>query len=567
MKEADKLRPDDRMQHVDEMTCLLYIERQLDRARAQEVSAHVEDCAACRTLLRALERESRLLTRAMVEEEEALPARLAEFQERARRSMQWIWALAFGLAATGLYALYTGYVEPLQRELEQAGFGGSNLLGLLIFQSAMWKGWQSMITLFEVLALVTLAGFGLAVFRRKLRRATALAVVLAGVCIAIMTPTASAIETRKGDSIEVAKGETIKGDIYIFAHRARIEGTVDGDLFLFSSDADVNGHVTGDVICFAQSLRINGQVDGNLRTFTNNITVRGNVAKNVTSFNETLTVDSAGKIGGSMTTFTKTLSLDGRLGRDLLAMGEHLDISGTIAGSVRVKAQGLTIGGRAEVDGPIRYDGDKPADVSPQAKLASPVDFHKMEHRPRYMEGHYYVWRTIWTAAFILFGMVLVLLMPNFGEEVVRSAELYAAPIGLGVLVLFGVPIAAIIACITVVGIPLAVLTLAFWFLMLCCAELVVGAVVGSWILGVSRDRWGLIGRMALGFILVRIIYTFMEQVHVLALLGALAIWTWGMGAISLALYRRLEPKMGAPAGAYATPLPPGTTVGGMQPA
>src|SRR5947207_11650128 len=32
-------------------------------------------------------------------------------------------------------------------KLEEAGFGGSNLLSLLIFQGAMWKGRQSMITL------------------------------------------------------------------------------------------------------------------------------------------------------------------------------------------------------------------------------------------------------------------------------------------------------------------------------------------------------------------------------------------------------------------------------------
>jgi len=57
--------PGGTMDHLDEMTCLLYAERQLDRARAQAVSAHTQDCAACRTLLRALDRESRLLTRAM----------------------------------------------------------------------------------------------------------------------------------------------------------------------------------------------------------------------------------------------------------------------------------------------------------------------------------------------------------------------------------------------------------------------------------------------------------------------------------------------------------------------
>src|SRR5437867_5864808 len=92
------------MPHLDEMTILLYLERQLDRARAAEVSAHTQECDACRTLMRALERESRLLTRAMLEEEEPLPSRLATFQEAARRSMQWVWMVMFGLATTGVYA-------------------------------------------------------------------------------------------------------------------------------------------------------------------------------------------------------------------------------------------------------------------------------------------------------------------------------------------------------------------------------------------------------------------------------------------------------------------------------
>src|SRR4029077_11281753 len=137
----DHVRADDNLsrdagRHLDEMTCLMYIERQLDNARAQEVSAHTQECAACRTLLRALERESRLLTRAMLEEEEALPARLAQFQERARRSMQGIWGVEFGLAGTGLDALYTGYIEPWQAQLDQAGFGSTNLVSLLVFQGA-----------------------------------------------------------------------------------------------------------------------------------------------------------------------------------------------------------------------------------------------------------------------------------------------------------------------------------------------------------------------------------------------------------------------------------------------
>jgi cytoskeletal protein CcmA (bactofilin family) len=556
-----------RMNHLDEMTCLLYLERQLDRARAQEVSAHTQDCATCRTLLRALERESRLLTRAMLEEDEALPARLTEFQERAKRSLQWIWALAFGLAATGAYALYTGYIEPWQQQLEQAGFGGTNLLSLLVFQGAFWKGWQSMVTLLEVIALLTLAGFGAAFFRRRIRRGSALALVLAGLCAVLaLAPAASATEFRRGQSVEVLPGETIKGDIFLFGDRVRIEGTVDGDAYAFSQDVTVNGHVTGDVISCAHTLRIGGKVDGNIRVALNTLIVTGSVSKNALIFAEYANLDSSGKIGGSLTAFAQSLNVEGKLGRDILVFSDHIGISGAVGGGIQAKGGTMSIGATGEVDGPVRFEGKNPPEVSSGAKLASPVQYTKWEHKPEYLNKHYYIWRTIWTAALILFGLVLFMLLPKFGRETISAAEQFGAPIGLGLLVFFGVPIAAVIACITVVGIPLGILALGIWFLMLCCAELVVGAVVGSWILGRGGSSWEIVGRMALGFVVVRIAYTFVAQVHVLGLLGGLGIWMWGMGAISLAFYRRFQPVI-APGIPSPPPLPPNTTVGGVQPA
>jgi len=564
VNEGGNPSPDKMMQHLDEMTCLFYIERQLDRARAQEVSGHAQDCAQCRTLLRAMERESRLLTRAMLEQEEALPARIAQFQERARRSMQWIWGVTFALAATGVYALYAGYIEPWQQQLDQAGFGSTNLLGLLIFQGAFWKGWQSVITLLEVLALVTLAGFALAVFRRRLRRGSALAMVLAGFCaLAALPPMAAASEFRRGESVGVSASETINGDIFLFGNRVRIDGTVDGDVYVFSQDVTVKGHVTGDVIAFAQTLRVNGQVDGNVRAFTNNITITGSVGKNVLTFNETANLDASGKIGGSVTAFVKSLSLEGSVERDVLDFSQHLGISGKVGGGVRAKGESLNIDGSAEIKGPVRFDGHEPPQVSPQAKLASPVEYHKMVRKPHYMEGRYYVWQVIWVAAFVLFGMVLFLLMPKFSQEAVDSAERYGASFGLGLLVFFGVPIAAIIACVTVVGLFLGISTLFLWYAALYFAQLVVGALVGQWMMGRATETWPLIGRMAAGIVVVRVCTT-------IPYIGGwvkFAVMLWGLGAISLTIYRRLQPTIAAGVTAGMPPLPPGTTVGGMQPA
>ena len=559
--------PDEKMKHLDEMTLLLYIERQLDRARGLEVSAHTQECDACHTLLRALERESRLLTRAMLEEDEPLPSRLAQFQERARQSMQWIWGLVFGLAATGVYALYTGYIQPWQQQLEQAGFGGSNLLGLLIFQGAMWKGWQSMITLLEVLAMVTLAGLGAMFFRRRIRRGSALALVFAGLCTLLALPTgASATEFRKGDSVTVAKEETIKGDMYITgARRARIEGTVDGDLIVFCESLDISGHVTGDVINFSQSARISGQVDGNVRGANNNLTITGTVGKNMMTFEETLTIDPSGKVGGSLTSFAANLGMEGNVGRDALLFTAHANLSGKIGGGVRAKGDSLIIGSTAVIDGPVHFEGHNRPEVSSSAKLASPVDFKQMEKRESYRESGYYIWQVIWAAAFILFGLVLFALMPKFSQEAVAGAEQIGVTAGLGVLVLFGVPIAAIIACITVVGLFIGISTLFVWYASLYFAQIIVGAVIGQWLMGRTNELWPLIGRMAVGLAIVRLCTTIP---HVGGWVKFAAI-LWGIGAISLSIYRRLQPVIApsGPAAPYTPPMPPNTTVGGAVPA
>jgi len=559
--------PGEKMKHLDEMTCLLYAERQLDRARALEVSAHTQECEACRTLLRALERESRLLTRAMLEEDEPLSSRLAQFHERARRSMHWIWGLGFGLAATGAYALYTTYILPWQKQLEDAGFGGSNLLNLLIFQGAFWKGWQSMITVLEVAALMTLGGLAVMFLRRRLRRGSALALVFAGLCAALVMPSpASATEFRNGTTIEIHKDEKIKGDLYITGERARVDGTVDGDVIVFGQTVDINGHVTGDVISFAQTVRISGEVDGNVRSANNNITITGNVAKNAMIFGQTVTLDANGKVGGSVTCFGQSSTLDGSVGGDVLLFFEHADLAGKVGGGVRAKGDSLVISSSAVIDGPIHFEGNKQADVSPSAKLASPIEFKQLEKHVTYRHSGYYVWQVIFAAAFVLFGLVLFALMPKFSEDAVRSAEQYGASAGLGVLVLFGLPIAAVIACFTVVGLFVGIATLFVWFGALYFAQVIVGGVVGQWLMGRTSEFWPLIGRMAVGLVLVRLCTT-IPHVGGWVKFGVIL---WGIGAISLAVYRRFQPMIapGAPGVPYAPPpMPPNTTVGGTMPA
>src|SRR5207247_1073627 len=128
-------------------------------------------------------------------------------------------------------------------------------------------------------------------------------------------------------------------------------------------------------------------------------------------------------------------------------------------------------------------------------------------------------------------------LMLKVAEDAVKSAEQYGAAAGLGVLVMCGVPIAAIIACVTVVGLFIGISTLFIWYASLYFAQVIVGAVIGQWLMGRTSELWPLIGRMTVGLVILRLCTTIPH-------LGGwvkLAAILWGIGAISLALYRRFQ--------------------------
>src|SRR4029077_12336013 len=102
-----------------EMSCLLYLEGQLEPPRAREMALHIGECASCRDLLHALERESHVLTAALTEDNEPMPARL--LSTRAWSLPSWVWALGFGVFAAGAYWFWGASAASLASRLSDSG--------------------------------------------------------------------------------------------------------------------------------------------------------------------------------------------------------------------------------------------------------------------------------------------------------------------------------------------------------------------------------------------------------------------------------------------------------------
>jgi cytoskeletal protein CcmA (bactofilin family) len=412
---------------------------------------------------------------------------------------------------------------------------------MLFFSGSFWKGWDAMRSAMEIMAMATLGLIAMWLLRRRFRRATTFAVVMAAaLCAVALPPPAAAADTEHGKpNYTLAAGQVVKTDLIVAADRTVIDGDVDGDLIAWSRNITVNGHVKGDILGWGQLVTVNGTVDGNVRAFCQTLAITGTVGKNAMAWCGDVNLDQKGKVGGSATLGAGDGELNGSIGGDVLAFIGTLQIDGPVGGNVRVGAGHLTIGSKASIAGTTKYEGANPAQVDPGAKLASPLEFIQHKRGPDRMSPRYYWHQALhWGASFV-FGLVLLLLAPGFFYDVSNACKKVASTSGLGVLFLLATPVAAILVCITIIGIPVGIAALLLYAIAIYSAQVFVGTWLGNKILGAAVGFGPTLGRLALGLAIIRVV----RLIPFLGVLVGSVVVIWGLGALVLTLYRYMRPQ------------------------
>jgi cytoskeletal protein CcmA (bactofilin family) len=539
--------------HFDEITCLQYLEGLLDRPTARELSAHTDQCTDCRELMHALERETRLLSNALREQEEAVPAHL--LAGPVRDKTPWAWVVSFGMAAAGTYWLWTSIIDPAVAQASEAGFGGTDLMTMLFFHGAFWKGWDSMWSLVQGVALVSLSVIGFFLLRRSFRKFNTIALVMTALAVALGIPVGtSAAEIHKNEvRYTLPADAVVKTDLIVFGKTVQIDGTVDGDLIVFGSSLTIAGHVTGDVISFGAVTRIDGVVDGSVRAFSANaLTLRGKIGKNLMAFSAQVETDPQSTIGWGATLFGGEMTLNGRIERDVLGHTAHTELNGYVGGNTNLTANDIfTIGPHAQIMGTIKYIGRLQPVISSGARLASPVETTIEFRRTDWYAGITYWHKLLYWGASFVFGLLLLLIAPGFFTETVQTADRFGVSVGVGLLTFFATFIVAVLACFTVIGLGVGISTLLLWAIALYGSKLFVATWLGRKILGknsfagviVGKKTWpvpykgALIGQLAIGLLIL-------DAVRMIPYVGiwvAILAQIWGFGAIALTAYNRIN--------------------------
>ena len=457
---------------------------------------------------------------------------------------------AFGLFIAGARWLWTDTIAPWREQLSNAGFGGTDLASMLVFSEAFWKGWYAMIDIIEISALVIVGIAACGLIQGRLRRFTAIAVVMSALALALALPQpAGAAEVRRGQSIFIPATETVHNDLIVAGKLVRIDGTVEGDVIAFTGVLTVTGHVTGDIIVFARQVRMDGIVDGNMRVFSEIVTIEGAVGKNVTSLENTLDLASKGQIGGGLISIGSEANLDGHIHRDLLGIIGRTYLDGVIGGQMWLRGRSLAVASTAEIGGPATFRGREQPVIAAGAKLASPIRVEITQQVRRFRRS--IAWSAIHEifryGAALLIGILLATVLPGFFRATLRETGRIGLPISVGALALIIGGFLLVLGILLIfVGVGAGVVGVLAYAPILYIAQVFVGAWLGSKVLGeTSNVASAIIGRIALGLFILHVV----ELIPILGGLVWLTVLLWGTGAVLLGFYQMSRVETAALAG------------------
>jgi hypothetical protein len=244
-----------------------------------------------------------------------------------------------------------------------------------------------------------------------------------------------------------------------------------------------------------------------------------------------------------------TVTIAGHVTGDVVSVAGPVRVSGRVDGDLIAVSDRAFLGSTARVGGDLRYGDESPV-LARGARVGGTISNKDWADSAN---GWGWVSALAWWLAVsvstLIIGVLLVWLAPGALYAAERTvSERLGATIGWGVVIAIGLPVLAILALVTLVGIPFGVA-----LLLAAIPVLVVAYATAAWIVGRrvlrnrSASRWA---ALFAGWGILRVL----ALIPVAGALVGLAATVVGLGALAVALWRAR--RTGAPIAEPGTPAP-----------
>jgi cytoskeletal protein CcmA (bactofilin family) len=317
---------------------------------------------------------------------------------------------------------------------------------------------------------------------------------LVPVCVAVLSLAGAARgeeSDASGPAARIADFVQVD-DRFMAGSYVRVAGPVAGDLIAAGGGVDVDAAVNSDAIVAGGTLRVAGSVGGSVYACGGHVTVDGTVGRNARVCGGRVEIGPKADIAGGVSIAGGEVQLEGAVKRYVQIAGGHVRIDGTVGGDVVVTSGSIELGPNARIGGKLRYRSREELQRDPAAQVAGGIEragksaqaIAHAERRVHRAAGF------VWTVGLIVAAAVLVAALPGFTTRVAATLRSRAAmSLLIGFIALVCIPVLAIVLFVTLVGIPLALLTLVAYAALLLLGHVVTGIGLGDWAL--ARFRAG----------------------------------------------------------------------------
>jgi cytoskeletal protein CcmA (bactofilin family) len=292
----------------------------------------------------------------------------------------------------------------------------------------------------------------------------------------------------------IKKG-TLQGDQYLAASTVDVHGTVVGDLTMAGLQAGLDGTVSGDVNAVGVLVHVGGVVGDDVRALGGQVIVQGWVHDALLAGGGEISLTPGTRVGGKAILGGRRIVIRGDLGATLDATGSYVEIDGDVEGTARIRSDEVVIGPKARLRGDLVVLGANPPRIADGAKVGGKVT---VEAAPPATLGAWIVAAS--RAALMQIGMLLVAwawmaLAPLLARDAAaiewRSPGLAET---MGLAAVAGLPLVALLAALTVVGIPIAIGVASAWVLLVLVGYSSTAIFLGAWLRARTRRTLGVPG-------------------------------------------------------------------------
>jgi cytoskeletal protein CcmA (bactofilin family) len=358
-----------------------------------------------------------------------------------------------------------------------------------------------------------------------------------------VAPPASALERRTEETVVVRADETINDDLFASGRSVRVDGRVRGDVFAFAQNVTVTGVIEGDLITAGAQVVLDGRVDGDVRAAGHTVQLNGAVGRNVLGAAQLLQLSGSGRVSGNVIGAAETLSLAGDVEGSVTGAGETVELQGRVGREADLALESFTFGPRASIGGDLTYHAQEELSV-PSGTVAGSVRHVPVQHekpdmaRPQERFNAFGNFLSLtWLTGSAVVGLVLLRLFPRFAAEFLAVLETQPLPsLGLGVLAMIGTIPVAVLAALTVIGLPVAFLLGAGYLGGMLVGWLFLALAAGSIMVGLVRK--GRPWHPSWAFLLGLVVLYVLTRMPFLGGLVTFVGLSFGLGAFLTALYR-----------------------------